>query len=334
MVDVKKLSPSPLESLRQGNWFKLICGASFQDLPTIRSLSLVYTLAGADCLDLAADEAVIIAAQEGVKTAQSLGAVSSPFHMVSINTGEDPHFRKAFFNPALCPPDCQRPCETICPAQAIHAEVITQRCYGCGRCLPVCPEQIITTQARILHPPQVMELVKERGIDALEIHTQVGHGEDFQKLWQAIAPHSHHLKLLAISCQDHKDLLEYLYYINKTIQPLPCPLVWQTDGRPMSGDIGKGTTHSTIRMAEKVLKSSLPGYIQLAGGTNAHTVEKLKNLHLREAIAGIAYGSYPRSQLLPILDGLEKKQKRLEDCPELLRAAVRQAQELVATLKD
>jgi Fe-S-cluster-containing hydrogenase component 2 len=334
MVDVKKLSPSPLESLRQGNWFKLICGASFQDLPTIRSLSLVYTLAGADCLDLAADEAVIIAAQEGIRAAQSLGAVSSPFQMVSINTGEDPHFRKAFFNPTLCPTDCQRPCEAICPAQAIHGEVITQRCYGCGRCLPICPEQIITTQARILHPPQVMELVKEQGIDALEIHTQVGQGDDFQRLWQAIAPYSHHLKLLAISCQDHNDLLEYLYYINKTIQPLPCPLVWQTDGRPMSGDIGKGTTHSTIRMAEKVLKSSLPGYIQLAGGTNAHTVEKLKNLHLRAAIAGIAYGSYARTQLLPILDGLEEKQKLLEDCPELLKAAVRQARELVATLKE
>lgn len=57
----------PLQSLQQGTWFKLICGASYQHLPAIRNLALVYALAGADCVDVAADPAVIAAAQEGIE---------------------------------------------------------------------------------------------------------------------------------------------------------------------------------------------------------------------------------------------------------------------------
>lgn len=38
---------------------------SAQDLPAVRNLAVVYTLAGADCIDVAADEAVIEAARCG-----------------------------------------------------------------------------------------------------------------------------------------------------------------------------------------------------------------------------------------------------------------------------
>lgn len=41
-----KVGGSQLDSLRKGNWVKLICGASFQDVIDIRNLSLIYTLAG------------------------------------------------------------------------------------------------------------------------------------------------------------------------------------------------------------------------------------------------------------------------------------------------
>ncbi len=93
----------PLQSLKEGHWFKLICGASYQHLPTVRSLTLAYTLAGADCIDVAADPAVIAAAQEAlqvakylVRDAQKRGfrcQENRPFLMVSLNDGEDPHFR-------------------------------------------------------------------------------------------------------------------------------------------------------------------------------------------------------------------------------------------------
>ena len=68
---MKKIA-DPRDSLKQGNWFKLICGASYQYLPAIRNLALAYTLAGADCIDIAADKAVISAARAGMKVAYDI----------------------------------------------------------------------------------------------------------------------------------------------------------------------------------------------------------------------------------------------------------------------
>lgn len=357
---------SPLRSLQQGHWFKLICGASFQHLTSVRSLTLAFTLAGADCIDVAADPAIIAAAREAIETASALsdfaGSVYSgqkPWLMVSLNDGEDPHFRKAVFDPAFCPSDCTRPCERICPAQAIafseqttDSGVMPDLCYGCGRCLPICPIQQITAYTYVSTPALVAPLVLQDGVDAIEIHTQIGRFQDFQRLWQAIRPYIDRLKLLAISCSDGEGLIDYLWALHNLITPLPCALIWQTDGRPMSGDIGIGATRAAVRLGQKVLQSGVPGYVQLAGGTNHHTVEKLRAAGLLQIrpfdstqqktpkIAGIAYGSYARSLLSPVLTQLEALQSQnpmvslqLEDDPELLKHAVYRATTLVAQLK-
>ena len=352
---------SPLQSLREGHWFKLICGASFQHLPAIRNLTLAYTLAGADCIDVAADPAVILAAQEALRVASQLGSFGMswarpphrPWLMVSLNDGEDPHFRKAAFQPDRCPVECLRPCETICPADAIdHRGVLSDRCYGCGRCLPICPIQHITTRTYVSTPHAIAPLIVEAGIDAIEIHTQPGHFEGFQRLWAAIKPEIHHLKLLAISCPDGDELIAYLQALADLIAPLPCPLIWQTDGRPMSGDIGMGTTRATVKLGQKVLQAGLPGYVQLAGGTNHHTVAKLRSLNLLRSpqsqqtrsvppphIAGIAYGSYARTLLQPALEIMEsdtqlpKPIPQLETEPAQLQTAIHLAASLVGQLK-
>lgn len=396
----------PLHSLRAGQWFKLICGASYQYLPAVRNLTLAYTLAGADCIDVAADPAVIAAAKEALEIAPQLKGEAQargfaggnrPWLMVSLNDGEDPHFRKAEFDPKLCPAECPRPCEKICPAQAIvfdntpmekmgrwrnresesslapdgvrysRSGVIEQRCYGCGRCVPICPSQLIYTRSYVSAPTAIAPLVLSPGIDALEIHTQVGNLADFQRLWSAIAPGINQLKLLAISCPDGENLIDYLWAINELITPLPCILVWQTDGRPMSGDIGIGATRAAVKLAQKVLAAGLPGYVQLAGGTNYYTVSKLKATGLLQEsgeqkmernslphplpyIAGIAYGSYARVLLSGILDQLEqfaqekisadlKSDHRttpgnLEQYPDLLWQAVDIAHSLVCQLKS
>ncbi len=316
----------PLHSLQTGSWFKLICGASYQHLPAVRSLALAYGLAGADCIDVAADAAVITAAQEGIELTKHLSTGRrSPWLMVSINDGEDPHFRKAEFDATHCPKDCPQPCVGVCPANAIalnghgFSGVVDRLCYGCGRCLPICPSELIVTRSYLSTPGVVVPWIESMGIDAIEIHTQVGHYDDFKRVWQQILPKIDRLKLLAISCTDAPDVINYLRSLYDLIRPLSIPLIWQTDGRSMSGDIGKGTTHAAIAFAKKVLSGDLPGYVQLAGGTNAYTVTKLKtaqmlhpkNSHdfgyLRKttAVSGIAYGSYARSLLLPILQQLE-----------------------------
>lgn len=394
----------PLRSLAVGNWFKLICGASFQHLPAVRNLTLAYALAGADCVDVAADPAVISAARDALHVAETLRPVAQakgfsacrhPFLMVSLNDGEDPHFRKAVFNPTICPADCSRPCEKICPADAIvfnsqagvteneltrgngfsgingFSGVIDQRCYGCGRCLPVCPIQQISTRSYVFTPMAMAPLVLS-GVDAVEIHTQVGRLDDFQRLWRAIEPQLPHLKLVAISCPDGDGLIDYLWSLADLILPLPCALIWQTDGRPMSGDIGDGATRAAVKLGQKVLSAGLPGYIQLAGGTNRHTVEKLKvggllnhgsglqfnPVNLTSSvdslpnryIAGVAYGSYARALLAPVLEQLEQHplmvavgqrgdalssaSLHLEENGDLLWQAVHLAASLVSPLKE
>ena len=378
----------PLISLQEGCWFKLIGGASYQHLPSIRNLALAYALAGADCIDVAADPAVVKAVKEAFSILSRLQQLPAfvaqcpvdiptelPLLMVSFSDGDDPHFRKAQFDPQQCPADCSRPCEAICPAAAIAFEppmtgVIEARCYGCGRCLPVCPIQHIETVTRATSAQAIASTLLNE-VDAIEIHTQVGRYDAFMALWSALRPDLDDLTVISISCPDHDDAIAYLWQLYEGIQPLSVPLIWQTDGRSMSGDIGKGTTHATLRFAEKVLHAGPPGYVQLAGGTNAHTVTKLREATAtavsqwrvppslitttarpttRPRFAGVGYGSFARHLLSPLLDedaicpplaaiaGQASKGDHSDDLdpaiaiPQLLQA-VQLAQSLVAPLK-
>ncbi|MEM9214762.1 MAG: LdpA C-terminal domain-containing domain [Cyanobacteria bacterium P01_F01_bin.150] len=443
---INLLYSHPLQSLQDSCWFKLICGASFQHLPDVRNLTLAYALAGADCIDVAADPAVVASAREGIRAMKALVreqsvshllgswiygpfeqdssapefssdiTIQSPWLMVSLNDGEDPHFRKAAFDPERCPPDCRRPCERICPADAIvfpsdwspgssvagslpsilesgaqasdlgaaslPVGVLRERCYGCGRCMPVCPIQHIEAQSYMVSPAVIAPTLLPQ-VDAIEIHTQVGRTEQFRTLWRQLRPHIDHLKLVAISCPDvpkaqgdsaspdsYSDNDPYIGYLRSLHhimtdggrQPLPGALLWQTDGRPMSGDIGKSATRATVQLAQKAIAAHLPGFVQLAGGTNDHTVPTLRRLDLlpRPPLAGVAYGSYARKRLAPVLEALanypthadsqsasprqpplsssfrlsnEYSPNCLETVPELLSEAVQIASSLISPLK-
>jgi hypothetical protein len=150
----------------------------------------------------------------------------------------------------------------------------------------------------------------------------------------------------------------------------------------MSGDIGAGTTHAALRYGQALLASGPPGFVQLAGGTNHHTATKLQALNRDRpghpqsipasyperaappTFGGVAYGSYARRLLAPLLSELGQgevpagamvprdrsspfgaatpttiaadvppAEQALEQVPELLYAAVCQARGLVAPLK-
>ncbi|MED6156785.1 hypothetical protein PIB30_017600 [Stylosanthes scabra] len=376
-------SCSPLQSLQRGNWVKLICGASFEDAVDIRNLSLVYTLSGVDCIDCAADESVVRAVNEGIEAAAEISGVQiRPWVMISVNDDKDLHFRKAEFDPEDCPVDCSRPCEIVCPANAISFQgksetgtssntnegstvlmdgVITERCYGCGRCLPVCPYDKISEVTYVRDAATTVDLIKRNDVDAMEIHTSGRQSAQFKDLWCALGDSVENLRLIAVSLPNGGDsTISSMNEMFSIMKPnLQCFNLWQLDGRPMSGDIGRGATKETIDFAFQLAKAKNrpPGFLQLAGGTNAHTIDGLRKKGLfrttsstgdetntinsstssQALIGGIAYGGYARKIVGRVLRCMQSEHggaARIEDHPEHLLMALKEAVALVGPVKS
>jgi Fe-S-cluster-containing hydrogenase component 2 len=339
VYNVGVISHSPYCELDTGSWLKLICGASFHHLPSIRNLALVYSLAGVDCIDFAAEPAVLHTVQAGVDQAQILAqrwsmSFRRPWLMASLNAGEDPHFRKAYFDPTQCPSDCPRPCERVCPALAIdHTGVLQDRCYGCGRCEPVCPLGLVEFVSKIYAIPELVQFLLGADIDAIEVHTQPTSIEPFYTLFEDLRPLLPRLKLFSVSVPDGEGLENFVQQVSQVIQNSSLSeqakqhLVWQTDGRPMSGDLGAtSTSRQSVALASKFYALQPKGHLQLAGGTNHKTAALMDTAAF--PIAGVAFGSYARKLVQEEVDGA-----LIEDNMQCLSLALNKAQALVAPYK-
>ncbi|KAK3137450.1 hypothetical protein QOZ80_5BG0452400 [Eleusine coracana subsp. coracana] len=302
--------------------------------------------------------------------------------MISVNDDcRDLHFRKAEFDPEDCPPNCSKPCEKVCPADAISLEsamvggeqsqydplhmkseggVITERCYGCGRCLPVCPYDRIRAVSYIRDPTITIGLLKRNDVDAIEIHTTGKETGMFNTLWNNLSESINYVKLVAVSLPDiGVSTFDFMNSIYEIMEPdLQGYNLWQLDGRPMSGDIGRGATRETISFAVHMASMSdrPPGFYQLAGGTNSYTIDSLKKAGLFQSmtfpghlgmaasemtgsqqalIGGIAYGGYARKIIgrtlrkIPTQFGCVP----IEDHPDYLLEALQEALSLVGPVK-
>ncbi|WCJ17908.1 hypothetical protein M5689_000293 [Euphorbia peplus] len=357
-IQIPSTLSSPEKSLQKGNWVKLICGASFEDVVDVRNLSLVYTLAGVDCIDCAADESVVNAVNQGIEAAREIVRIRKPWVMISVNDDQDLHFRKAEFDPEDCPLDCSRPCENVCPANAISFQkesdnvlkggVVTERCYGCGRCFPVCPYDRIREVTYVRDAIATADLLKRNDVDSVEIHTSGRQIAPFRELWDGLRNSVEYLKLVAVSLPYFGDsTVSSMNAMYSVMEPqLTCLNLWQLDGRPMSGDIGRGATRESIAFAVRLAKAKNKprGFLQLAGGTNAHTVEGLKREgvfrvrgelvapddSLEALIGGIAYGGYARKIVGRVLRSmqLEHGVACIEDHPDHLLKALIEALQL------
>ncbi|MEM8716715.1 MAG: LdpA C-terminal domain-containing domain [Cyanobacteria bacterium P01_G01_bin.4] len=302
-------------------------------IPSVRNLAFIFTAAGADCIDMAADPAIVRAARMGVAAAlEQYPQAKAPWLMASFNDGEDPHFRKAIALTDTCPTDCPQPCIASCPPAAISGtsrgiSIHTDLCFGCGRCEPLCPAQVIRTNNYQVSAASQMPELLDAGVEAIEIHTRIGRSLEFESLWTQLLPWASSLKLVSISFNDGDGLESYLRRLVNLVQPMPAHLVWQVDGRPMSGDIGNGTTRATLHLAKKVLSFELPGYVQLAGGTNQATMPKARGLGI--PVSGAAFGSFARKLVADAADAIDLDRHS----PQFVEAIAR-ARQLVTQVKQ
>ena len=320
-------------------WVKLICGASNEDILSIEDLCAIYSAAGVDYIDVAAEESIAEAARNGIKWSKEFFD-TSPGLMVSISDGKDMHFRKAKFDPSSCPSNCLRPCEKICPAFAIdNSGIKKNKCYGCGRCLTSCPLGLISEYDYNVTIGDLASRLQVIKPDAIEIHTEINRTDAFEKVVDIINNSMIKLKKISVSCglkqsqyssKNPEDLLKAFWERFEILSGLHVPLIWQIDGRPMSGDLAPTTGKDTVKLFEKIGSYLPPGLIQIAGGTNGKTHEFLTVNNVPD---GIAFGSSARKIMQPHIEFANKNNKRLYEYPERMSLAIKEAQKLLIPWK-
>ena len=325
---------------KKDKWIKLICGASNEDIVAIEDLCAIYTAAGVNYIDVAAEVSIVDAAKKGIEWAKKVFK-NSPGLMISISDGDDIHFRKAKFDPLRCPPNCPRPCEKVCPTSAIDNSGIKEnKCYGCGRCLNSCPLNLISDYEYNLSKDDLASTLQKIKPDAVEIHTDIDRIDSFKKVVNTLKNSETKLKNISTSCglnqiieksRKPEDLLKALWERYEILNELKIPLIWQLDGRPMSGDLAPATSRETVNLFEKIGSDLPPGLIQLAGGTNEKTHGFLNSNNLPD---GIAFGSAARKIMQPLIEFAKQNNKRLYEYPEKMALAIKKAKKFLEPWKS
>lgn len=270
---------------------KLICGAGNENIKEIEKLVYVYAMAGFNFFDICAKKDVLIAAENGLKRADSQANIC-----VSIGLQNDVHVSKAVINNQKCI-NCNI-CLSVCPQNAIYIEdnkcsVDEKKCIGCFKCLDVCQNSAIITEHKYKAPhTMLLPLISEK-IDSVEFHCTSDKTNEIIDNWYKIR--SLYKGLLSI-CLDRSKLGDdYIIYMLKEMlkKSEPYSVILQVDGKPMSGgENNYNSTLQTVAFAKLINDAKLPVYILLSGGTNSLSTKLAKECEVN--VNGVAIGSYAR----------------------------------------
>lgn len=315
--------------LQEQSLFKLVCGAGNEDAEEVYNLSLVYTLAGCNMIDLSAKSNVVSACADGIdkamQIAPSLGIelYSYPFIMVSVGLKGDPHVRKARIDAKKCE-KCGL-CIEECEQNAIDDNfvVLEYRCIGCGKCANVCQQVAITFSHRSVNLNSILPQCIDSGAECVELHAVSDDEDSIISDWMLIndlVP-DNYISL----CIDRSKLSneQFTERVMRVYDISGDRTIIQADGAPMSG--GKddfNTTLQTIATADIVRKSKIPVMLLASGGTNSKTGELAAICGVE--LNGVSLGTYARKLVHPFIS-----QKRFAKDEQLIKEAVDVARDLI-----
>lgn len=303
-----------LDALDQKKFFKLVCGASLDDVEMIEKLTYVFTLSGAHVIDLAASADAIFAARRGIEKAlQLFPSPALPLLMASIQIDKDPHFRKIEVDYAKC--DLCTACVRVCPTEAFKIEdrkflYQIERCYGCDICPSSCHVNALTLKDTNPTPKETLQEMISLGVKSIEFHFGKGY-KRLEEIWDEIKDLVKKLDLVSFSIgSDLLSVEEIKEAANLCYKLAGKGIILQCDGTPMSGGKkvkdGNNKDKSSLEVAKIIQNEKLPVYLQISGGTDEKSFSRSKELGLQ--INGVAIGSYARKQLVPYLNKLDDKE--------------------------
>jgi len=310
-------------SLKERDFVKIICAAGTEDPKIVRNIALIYTLAGADCIDIAANPSIVKAACEGreaaIKIAEKMGVPvpKPPLFCISFGIEGDQHVRKArvteigknlFSLTKVCPTGA-----IVGGTNGEPVRVIEPLCIGAGKCALVRQGAIeFYTLKRNL--PELLPLCKAEGADMFELHSNAGVDEEIVATWKlmnSINPDGFISMCIGRSYKSNKEVLERIEKIRAISGERT---IIQTDGNPMTGEsesINSGL--QAVAMGDLVRKMKNPPFVILSGGTNMKTVQLAKVAGV--LINGISFGSYARKIVYKYItmEGLLAKETELKE---------------------
>lgn len=315
--------------LRDGKYFKVVCGAGNENLEEVRKLTLVYTLAGAVGIDVSANVEVVEAAMKGIDKAYELSDLlnkeikTRPFINVSVGLKGDPHVRKAKIDTEKCS-RCGL-CLNVCEQDAIDEDfnVVDLRCIGCGKCAEACKFDSVIFYTRLMDFNEILPRCLEAGAENIELHAIIDDDDSVMPDWRVIdgLVQNNFISM----CLDRSQLSDshLISRINAVYEVSGERTIIQADGAPMSGGSDDfNTTLQAVAIADIIRKSKIPVMILASGGTNSKTGELARMCNV--SLNGVSIGTFARKIVRDLITD-----KDFETNLNLIKKAVNIAEKLV-----